>query len=45
MLWQLLDQLLVLFAKALGYTALALVLSFWLLVALAIFANIYRLLT
>ena len=45
MIWQLLDQLLVLFVKLLGYIALTLILSIWLLVVVAIFANLYKLLT
>lgn len=42
MLWQLLDQLLVVVVKLLGYIAAALVISIWLLVLIAILANIYK---
>lgn len=44
MFLQLLDQLFVWFAKLLSYVAIALILSLWSLVFIAIAANIYKLL-
>jgi hypothetical protein len=43
MFLQLLDQLFVWFAKLLSYIAVALILSLWSLVFIAIVANIYKL--
>jgi hypothetical protein len=42
---QLLDWVLVLVAKALGYAAVAAVLTIWSLVVLTILVNLYRLIT
>jgi hypothetical protein len=44
MIAQLLDQAFVWFVKTLGYIAAGLTVSIWLLVIIALFANLYKLL-